>query len=140
MLSRNVCIVSVSEVTIQTPHQNPIGTVMNVSAPQPDPALKKFLACMSVTAEEFVDVHSDSENRNLVAEGERPCPICGDKMKTQTEFDVIVDVCPQHGVWLDKNELGRILESYKGSAVQTARLRSEYERGKRTGRRNPDGF
>ena len=106
----------------------------------PDPALDKFLACISVTAEEFVDVHSDNENRNLVPEGERPCPICGGKMKTQTEFDVIVDVCPQHGVWLDKNELGRILENYKGSAVQTARLRNEFEKGQRAGRRNPRGF
>ncbi len=113
---------------------------MSASTPQPDPALEKFLACMSVTAEEFVDVHSDGENRNIVAEGERPCPICNRKMKTQTEFDVLVDVCPQPGVWLDTNELGRILESYKGSAVQNARMRSEYERGQKAGRRSPRGF
>ena len=110
------------------------------NSPQRDLALENFLSCMTVAADAFVDVHTDDENRRLVPEGQRPCPICGEKMQTRTEFDVIVDLCPQHGMWLDKNELGRILESYKGSAVQTARLRSEYERGRDDMRRHMDGF
>ena len=109
-------------------------------SPKPDLALEKFLACMSVTADAFVDVHTDDENRRLVPEGQRPCPICGEKMQTRTEFDVIVDVCIKHGMWLDKNELGRILESYKGSAVQTARRRSEYERGRDDMRRRMNEY
>ncbi len=102
---------------------------------QPDIALEKFLAGLNAAAEEFVDIHSDGENRKLVPEGQRPCPICGTKMQTQLEFGVTVDICREHGLWLDRKELGAILENYKSSAVQDFRLRTEYERGRDNERR-----
>jgi len=38
-------------------------------------------------------------------EGERPCPVCGRKMIVASHFHLDVDVCRQHGMWFDKDEL-----------------------------------
>ena len=46
-----------------------------------------------------------ASNENLVPQGERLCPICSEKMVVEFEYGVHVDVCPSHGVWLDRGEL-----------------------------------
>ncbi len=33
------------------------------------------------------------------------CPVCANVMDREDRSGVIVDVCPQHGMWLDKSEL-----------------------------------
>ena len=40
----------------------------------------------------------------------RPCPVCGRTMDLLKHFDVVMDVCDDHGVWLDQGELSLILE------------------------------
>ena len=59
----------------------------------------------------FDDIRNESRsNDRLVREGNRPCPICGSIMALESRFNVIVDVCREHGIWLDKGELPRITE------------------------------
>jgi Zn-finger nucleic acid-binding protein len=38
------------------------------------------------------------------------CPTCGKGMKTHTVYDVQTDVCQEHGMWLDKGELQKIID------------------------------
>jgi Zn-finger nucleic acid-binding protein len=44
-----------------------------------------------------------------IAEGHRACPVCGAIMHIERKNKVSIDVCPEHGLWLDKGELDRIL-------------------------------
>ncbi|MFK7788944.1 MAG: zf-TFIIB domain-containing protein [Phycisphaeraceae bacterium] len=46
------------------------------------------------------------------AETDEPkaCPVCGETMALLRQFDVTMDVCEAHGVWLDQGELALILE------------------------------
>jgi Zn-finger nucleic acid-binding protein len=53
------------------------------------------------------------DNDALVSPGQRPCPICGKLMKTEGQFGVGIDACPEHGVWLDRGELEMIVRSAK---------------------------
>jgi Zn-finger nucleic acid-binding protein len=48
-------------------------------------------------------------NADALAEGERPCPICGRAMTLQNDAGIAIDVCPRHGVWLDRGELKALL-------------------------------
>lgn len=96
-----------------------------------DEALEQFLAGFAKAAEACDrDFVSNKSNAELVPEGERLCPICGEKMQTSLEFGVRIDLCPPHGMWLDQLELGAILEAYKRSSVQQTRLRCYYEAGR----------
>ena len=55
--------------------------------------------------------HSESASLNdeIVAPGERECPICKRKMIVQGREGLSVDACPDHGVWLDSGELEAII-------------------------------
>lgn len=44
-------------------------------------------------------------NRALKPEGTRRCPICEQVMNSENEFGIAIDVCDDHGVWLDHGEL-----------------------------------
>ncbi len=48
------------------------------------------------------------ENVKLIAEGQRHCPICHQVMETARRSDDWIDVCAEHGVWLDRFELERM--------------------------------
>lgn len=50
-----------------------------------------------------------TDNEQLVPSGQRPCPICQQRMVAESEVGFVVDVCPQHGVWLDAGELPAML-------------------------------
>ena len=39
------------------------------------------------------------------------CPVCSDEMSRRTSYDVDVDVCAEHGIWLEKGELARIVDT-----------------------------
>ncbi len=41
------------------------------------------------------------------------CPVCSQGMQAKAVDDVKVDVCEEHGVWLDKGEIEALLESTK---------------------------
>ena len=49
-------------------------------------------------------------NEDITPEGERPCPICGEAMDTKKKRGVAIDVCEEHGVWLDQGEMSKIIE------------------------------
>lgn len=49
-------------------------------------------------------------NASIVPESERRCVICREQVVQQVMEKVTVDVCEKHGLWLDKEELPRIIE------------------------------
>jgi Zn-finger nucleic acid-binding protein len=59
-----------------------------------------------------------------------PCPLCR-KLMNRVNFarcsHVVVDVCGQHGTWLDKDELRRIVEFIRGGGMERARTRELVE-------------
>ncbi len=48
-------------------------------------------------------------NAEVVPEGQRPCPICQVVMAQETQHNIVVDVCEAHGVWMDKDEMSKML-------------------------------
>lgn len=53
------------------------------------------------------------------------CPECGEPMvryQYQVDSDVVIDECPDHGIWLDDGELGRMFE-FLQSEEQVGRKR-----------------
>lgn len=44
------------------------------------------------------------------ADQPKPCPVCGQTMALLRQFDVTLDVCDAHGIWLDQGELATLLE------------------------------
>ena len=63
----------------------------------------EFLAELEREAEQI------TSNDEIVPPGERECPICKEPMQVEFETGVHVDVCPEHGIWLDRGELPSIL-------------------------------
>ena len=56
------------------------------------------------------------------------CPLCSADMKTETRSGVTVDVCADHGLWLDRKELMLITEAERhqqGTFVWGDLFRSE---------------
>jgi Zn-finger nucleic acid-binding protein len=47
-------------------------------------------------------------NAEIIPEGERRCPICEKTMTAEMEYGIQIDVCEEHGFWLDKGELGKL--------------------------------
>ena len=43
------------------------------------------------------------------------CPFCGESMRVEHRRGVEIDVCDEHGIWLDRGELERILERAQAS-------------------------
>jgi Zn-finger nucleic acid-binding protein len=83
--------------------------------------VKQFLARLEKGGEA-------TDNSTLVPHGERPCPICGNKMVVDDELGIQTDVCSAHGVWLDIDELTAIISrvrsqdrTSKAFAVREAR-------------------
>ena len=58
--------------------------------------------------------------------GQRPCPVCGEKMELVEKNRTEIEVCEAHGVWLDKGEL---------EAIAAASMSRGRARGHVTGRR-----
>jgi Zn-finger nucleic acid-binding protein len=55
-----------------------------------------------------------------------PCPDCSQLMNRQnfaTTSGVIVDICRPHGIWFDRDELGRIVRFVMQGGLETARRR-----------------
>lgn len=60
-------------------------------------------------------------NESIVPEGQRPCPICGKIMMGESNRGVRVDVCEEHGIWLDSGELPKIIAAIRGKQMRTTR-------------------
>jgi Zn-finger nucleic acid-binding protein len=59
-----------------------------------------------------------------------PCPDCGQLMNRKnfaSTSGVIIDVCKPHGIWFDRDELGRIVQFVMKGGLETSRRR-ELER------------
>ena len=59
-----------------------------------------------------------------------PCPVCGELMNRNNfarASGVIVDICKQHGVWLDADELPKIVEFIQKGGMELARQREKNE-------------
>jgi Zn-finger nucleic acid-binding protein len=54
----------------------------------------------------------------------RKCCVCGEAMSSERRRGVLVDVCKEHGLWLDKGELEKILLSFGGDMRRASRRRS----------------
>jgi len=69
---------------------------------------------------------SESDARALEKIRYLPCPVCK-KLMNRVNFarcsHVVVDVCSQHGTWLDKDELRRIVDFIRAGGMETARAR-----------------
>jgi Zn-finger nucleic acid-binding protein len=76
-----------------------------------------------------------STNDKIVPPGERPCPICGQKMLVQCQHGIHLDVCPEHGTWLDRNELAVIVARIRaGERIERVQaVREACRNGKMTG-------
>ncbi len=54
---------------------------------------------------------------------QRICPKDGAALTVQTRFEIEVDICPRcRGVWLDRDELDKILRASRGERVQKNNL------------------
>lgn len=60
------------------------------------------------------------------------CPICHKAMLRDWEKNIEVDVCLEHGIWLDKGELERISARSAGRDVYSRKIELDraYEQGK----------
>ena len=59
-----------------------------------------------------------------------PCPTCGQLMNRSNfarASGVIVDICKQHGVWFDADELPTIIEFIRKGGMELARQREKNE-------------
>ena len=83
-------------------------------------SLDHFFASIDPESAGAEDLETDTANRELVAEGQRPCPICGQKMTSDKKQGILVDVCHEHGVWLDKGELMAVIRHSREDAVKEA--------------------
>ena len=76
-----------------------------------------------------------SSNDAIVPSGERECPICKRVMRVEMESGIHVDVCNDHGIWLDRGELPSILSSIRsGQRINRAQaIRKAKRDGKLSG-------
>ena len=70
-----------------------------------------------------------------VREGDRMCPVCGGRMNVEVKHDVHIDVCADHGIWLDKGELPAITRVVRDNSRRRAsqRVREAKRKGKMQG-------
>ncbi len=67
----------------------------------------------------------------------RPCPVCGVELEVLEIKDVEIDVCADHGVWLDNGELERLIE-LKQPKVDEGAILPQTPKRRRARRRRMD--
>ena len=71
----------------------------------------------------------------------RPCPQCG-KLMNRTNYGrisgVVLDVCKEHGLWFDRDELRQVLAFIEGGGLEKSRLRQAQEAEERRRATGPD--
>ncbi len=94
-----------------------------------------------VDAQSFERICADSQRQALVIAHELPppmppgahkgdqrfymhCPICN-RMMNRTNFasysGVVIDICTQHGIWFDRDELRRVIEFIRAGGMDKSR-------------------
>jgi Zn-finger nucleic acid-binding protein len=69
-----------------------------------------------------------------------PCPACKNLMNRSNygrRSGVVIDTCRNCGVWLDNNELNRILQFVESGGLEDARAMEEEEKKKREKEQRP---
>jgi len=71
---------------------------------------------------------ADRANQDIVPEGMRACPQCHAQMRDDERKDVwgrtetiVIDLCDEHGIWLDHSELAILLDRSNQQARRNAR-------------------
>lgn len=74
-------------------------------------------------------------NAETVPEGRRRCPICGESMIVEKKSGISIDVCPDHGIWLDRGELPAIIRAVRQRErrLRTRAVREARRSGKVSG-------
>ncbi len=85
-----------------------------------------------VAALEQMQMIESTDNDEIVPRGMRSCPICGQKMLVEIIRDAKVDVCQQHGIWLDNGELPAIIA--RASSIDAASRLNALRQAKRDGK------
>jgi len=75
-------------------------------------------------------------NTSIVPEGERRCVIRGNRTTREFKEGVGVDVCDEHGLWLDEDQLPRIIERIRERSHEARRIAMQrtYREGLKGGR------
>lgn len=50
----------------------------------------------------------------------RPCPVCGETMDSENKYLNEVEVCENHGIWLEKGQLESIVARVKRTRRRTS--------------------
>ena len=72
-------------------------------------------------------------------EGKLPCPVCGVAMRVERKEKVEIDVCAEHGIWLNKDEMEEITRSVRqrsrelGQSLQRVAVKKSKQDGKLMG-------
>jgi Zn-finger nucleic acid-binding protein len=74
--------------------------------------------------------------RHLCESSSMKCPKCGEPMRSTAMNSVEIDLCEEHGLWLDKGELGRILKAHRREYyhIQRSSIQRQTKDAKRRGR------
>jgi len=57
----------------------------------------------------------------VVPERLLPCPVCGATMRVDSRNGITIDVCDEHGIWLDSGELDTVLMRLRGRLGRRSR-------------------
>ncbi len=66
--------------------------------------------------------------------GDRPCPICGNLMLVENLHGVEIDTCPDHGIWLDHDELHSVMATSRATGTARRHSMEQIKRAKRDGK------
>ena len=66
------------------------------------------------------------------AKGDRPCPVCRGVMSLARKGKTAIDVCEEHGIWLDRGELEAIVK--RSQIGQATRIHMAERRGRESGK------
>ncbi|HVX12472.1 MAG TPA: zf-TFIIB domain-containing protein [Pirellulales bacterium] len=59
----------------------------------------------------LASLNAAHDNDSLVPPGQRTCPICRAAMQSRALHSIPVDICPDHGIWLDNGKLESLTEN-----------------------------
>lgn len=80
---------------------------------------------------DFQVPQSTHANEKVRPTGQRPCPICKEPLLSSTERGTTVDLCLEHGVWLDRGELDQLLS--KVAMAGKSSRRATVDKARRSG-------
>ena len=71
---------------------------------------------------------------NAPKHGDRLCPICAKLMLVENLHGVEIDTCPDHGIWLDHDELRSVMATPRSTGAARRHTLDQIKRAKRDGK------